>query len=383
MSQRNKVSFLTSLFFLSFFFLSSCGFLDQHKNFFTDLGSDQKSSPQVSQTPAPKNEALPLESTKSDVSSMSSIPLTIYAYDSLFSKGSIGELLTQKYKEKTGSELKLIIAGDAIETVNELERDARSKEGMKGHLILGVDLSLYHRMNLLSKPLPYDLEKLKSKWVDRPFLKNLPVEFLPYDYGYFAFIRNKKLKSNNPRSLLEAISPSYEKKFILEDPRTSTPGLGFFLFAHKILSNDHPSFFKSIQRNTLTLAPGWSKAYGLFLNGEAPYVWSYTTSVAYHLAHQEFNYEAVLFEEGQPFQVEGAVILKSHPNLTVFLDLLLSNEIQSKIAETQWMYPVLKEVVLPLSFKKLMEPTKVILNENRPNEIESILNTWKQETSKF
>ena len=39
--------------------------------------------------------------------------------------------------------------------------------------------------------------------------------------------------------------------------------------------------------NIVTVTPGWSEAYGLFLEGEADLVLSYTTSPAYHLIAEE------------------------------------------------------------------------------------------------
>src|SRR3546814_1326957 len=52
---------------------------------------------------------------------------------------------------------------------------------------------------------------------------------------------------------------------------------------------------------------GWSEAYGLFLEGEAPMVLSYSTSPAYHMiAEDEDRYQAAGFAEGHYMQVEVA-----------------------------------------------------------------------------
>src|SRR3546814_5226288 len=57
---------------------------------------------------------------------------------------------------------------------------------------------------------------------------------------------------------------------------------------------------------------GWSEAYGLFLEGEAPLVLSYTTSPAYHMiAEDEDRYQAANFAEGHYMQVEVAAMTKS------------------------------------------------------------------------
>ena len=42
--------------------------------------------------------------------------------------------------------------------------------------------------------------------------------------------------------------------------------------------------------NIVTVTPGWTEAYGLFLEGEAEGVLSYTTSPAYHIiAEKDFS----------------------------------------------------------------------------------------------
>ena len=43
----------------------------------------------------------------------------------------------------------------------------------------------------------------------------------------------------------------------------------------------------SLADNIVTVTPGWSEAYGLFLDGEADAVLSYTTSPAYHLIAEQ------------------------------------------------------------------------------------------------
>ena len=57
------------------------------------------------------------------------------------------------------------------------------------------------------------------------------------------------------------------------------------------------------------MAPGWSEAYGLFLDGEVDMALAYTTSPAYHLiAEDDDSKAAAMFEEGHYMQVEVAAI---------------------------------------------------------------------------
>ena len=59
----------------------------------------------------------------------------------------------------------------------------------------------------------------------------------------------------------------------------------------------------------VTVAPGWSEAYGLFLDGEVDMALAYTTSPAYHLiAEDDDSKAAAMFDEGHYMQVEVAAM---------------------------------------------------------------------------
>src|SRR5262249_49694035 len=150
-----------------------------------------------------------------------------------------------------------------------------------------------------------------------------------------------------------------------------------------------------------TLAPGWEGAYQLFLRKEAPFVWSYVTSQAYHEENPPVpridgdsslkgmrRYEAVLFKEGQPVQIEGAVIvkgaMKKESDLKLarkFLDFLISPEAQQWVTRKVWMMPVRKDVPLPESFKRLPKPFKIVPVQAKGKEIEDSLAQWNRVTS--
>lgn len=111
--------------------------------------------------------------------------------------------------------------------------------------------------------------------------------FVPYDYGYFAFVYNKNTLKNPPTSLKQLVDGPEKWKVIYQDPRTSTPGLGLMLWMQKVYGNDAPQAWQKLAKKTVTVTKGWSEAYGLFLKGEADLVLSYTTSPAYHIIEEK------------------------------------------------------------------------------------------------
>jgi len=116
----------------------------------------------------------------------------------------------------------------------------------------------------------------------------------------------------------------------------------------------------------VTTTKGWSEAYGLFLEGEAPMVLSYTTSPAYHMiAEGEERYQAAAFAEGHYMQVEVAAMTRSsdEPELArQFLRFMLSPGFQEVIPTAQWMYPAVDlPGGLPDAYGRLVDPAKPLL----------------------
>ena len=185
--------------------------------------------------------------------------------------------------------------------------------------------------------------------------------FLPYDWGYFAFVHNEGFDAPGDfRALAES-----DTKIVIQDPRSSTPGLGLLYWVKSAYGDEAPAIWKGLSDNIVTVTKGWSEAYGLFLEGEADMVLSYTTSPAYHLiAEEDASKAAALFDEGHYMQVEVAGMLKGsdQPDLArQFLAFMVSDAAQSILPTTNWMYPaVTPEAGLPKGFETLTQPEKAL-----------------------
>jgi thiamine transport system substrate-binding protein len=105
-------------------------------------------------------------------------------------------------------------------------------------------------------------------------------------------------------------------------------------------------------------------------------VLSYTTSPAYHLEYEDTEqYKAAIFTDGHPLHIEAAGLLaaaRNKDNAKLFLDFMLSNDFQSIIPLTNWMYPV-TNIPLPSSFRINPKSDKPLL----PGPVsEAELNEW-------
>ena len=280
----------------------------------------------------------------------------VYSYDSFVSEWGPGPEIEEKFEAATKYDLVYVDCGEGI---NVLNRALLEKDNVQADIILGLDNNISEKaisQNILLPYKPKDADKIISKTVREQLSHDW---FLtPSDYSHFAFIYDTKSEVPSPKCLEDLTSPIYAKKIILMDPRTSTPGLGFVNWTLAAFGDKDKvlDYWKELKPNILTMAPSWSTGYGLFKKGEAPLVISYTTSAASHIEYDnDYNYIALLFEDGHAIQVEGAGILKGAPNIQgakAFMDFLIGTEAQSTIPLTQWMNPVNQDVVLPESYKK-------------------------------
>ncbi|MBO1518294.1 thiamine ABC transporter substrate binding subunit [Oceanisphaera pacifica] len=281
--------------------------------------------------------------------------LTVYTYSSFASDWGPGPAIKQAFENKCGCELKLVALDDGVSILNRLKLEGKRT---KADLILGLDNNLLHAAKdtgLLAKH-QQSLPELTMPggWDD--------AYFVPYDYGYFAFIYNADKLEQPPQSFNELLERP-ELSLLYQDPRTSTPGQGLMLWVQKLYGDQAPQVWQNLAKRTVAVTKGWSESYGMFLKGEADLVLSYTSSPAYHIeAEQEHQYQAAAFSEGHYLQVEVAAKLNTsqQPELAdQFMQFMLSPSFQEQIPTGNWMYPVI-ETPLPNSFADLVTPTQAL-----------------------
>jgi len=186
----------------------------------------------------------------------------------------------------------------------------------------------------------------------------------PFDYGYISFVYDSNKLKNPPRTLEDLLDQKYKRKIVIENPKTSSPGLSMLHWTIAVFGEDgYLDYWKKLQKNLLSVTDGWSAAYGMFTRGEVPIVLSYVTSPAYHLEYEKTErYKAALFKEGHYRQIEFAGIIKGTKHIKraqEFIDFMLSEKFQSVIPLTNWMYPVIRHKPLPESFRIAPEPEAI------------------------
>ena len=303
--------------------------------------------------------------------------LTIYTYDSFVSEWGPGPLIEKQFEETYQIDLELVAVDSAATLLNKVILEGSNT---KADIVLGLDMNLFDsakESNLFDK---HSLTNLNNKL-------NIPISweselFVPYNFGYFAFVYNNKNLKNPPRSMDELIN-STDARIVIQDPRTSTPGLGLLTWMKALYGNDAQSNWNKLNKKIIAVTKGWTDAYyNFFMAGEADIVLSYTSSPAAHIMFEEnYDISASTFTEGNYISVEFAGILKSSTNKEMannFLNFMLSDEFQSVIPSTNIMYPV-TNIKLPDAYNELEIPTPLQLkpkdiNDNKEKWIDEWLN---------
>ncbi|RMA43466.1 thiamine ABC transporter substrate binding subunit [Rhodophyticola porphyridii] len=282
--------------------------------------------------------------------------LSIYSYDSFVAEWGPGPQIEQAFEETCGCDVQFTGAGDGAALLARVRLEGANSDA---DVVLGLDTNLMDSAMQSGLFAPHNVAvpelTLPVAWQSETFL--------PYDWGYFAFVHNTDMQ-DVPGSFAELAES--EARIVIQDPRSSTPGLGLLMWVAAAHGDEAGAIWSGLADNIVTVTPGWSEAYDLFLEGEADMVLSYTTSPAYHLiAEEDDSKAAAAFEEGHYLQIEVAGMLagSDQPDLArAFLDFMLTERFQSIIPTTNWMYPAALPVdALPDGFDTLIVPERALL----------------------
>ncbi len=284
--------------------------------------------------------------------------LNVYTYDSFASQWGPGPKIKAAFEARCECEVNYVAVDGSTGILSRVRLEGA---GSRADVVLGLDNSLLVDAQKTGLLKPHNVN---LALIDPPFPWNDPI-FLPFDYGFFAFIYDHETLARPPASFRELAESGDSLKLLIQDPRTSTPGLGLMLWVKALYGDGAFEVWRKLADNIVTVTRSWSEAYGLFLDGEADMVLSYTTSPAYHLTVEgQHRYRAAAFREGHGMQIEVAAQLKNAPNPALaqrFMAFIASDEFQSAIPAGNWMYPV-KSIRdgLPPAFAELVQPATIL-----------------------
>lgn len=300
--------------------------------------------------------------------------LTVYTYESFTAEWGPGPLVKKAFEADCGCDVEFVSVADGVALLSRVKLEGKAT---RADVVLGLDTNLTAEAKatgLFSPHGPVGGVNVPGGWDDDTFV--------PYDYGYFAVVYDTEKLKEPPKSLKELVEGDPSQKIVIQDPRTSTPGLGLLLWVKSVYGDKAVDAWAKLKRRVLTVTPGWSESYGLFTKGEAPMVLSYTTSPAYHMiAEKTERYQAASFEEGHYLQVEVAGITLNgakNPLSQKFLSFMTGPGFQDAIPETNWMFPAGKtDKPLDPAFDRLVKPAKTLIFS--ADEVEKNRKAWVDE----
>lgn len=280
--------------------------------------------------------------------------LTVYAPDYFASEWGPGPGIETAFEAECGCDL-VYVTGDVLPRLL-LEGKASKADVAMG---LTIDQTARARATGLFAPHGQDTTgmTLPIAWEDDTFL--------PFDWSEMAFIYDTTRLPEPPASFEALLDAPEDLKIIIQDPRASASGLGLLLWVEAVFGDRAEEAWQKLAPHVLTVTKGWSEAYGLFTDGEADMVLSYTTSPAYHImVEEDLTKQAAIFPEGHYLYTESAAKLAGAPQPELadrFMAFILSPEFQRLIPEGNWSFPSrLPEAEWPQGFRDLPRPEKTL-----------------------
>ena len=153
--------------------------------------------------------------------------LTVYTYNSFVSDWGPGPQVKKAFEAECACRIDFVGVEDGVVLLSRLRLEGASS---KADVVLGLDTNLTAEAAATGLFAPHGLDlsalKLPIEWKDQ--------DFVPYDFGYFAFVWDTTRLKNPPKSLADLVGGGGTEKILIEDPRSSTPGLGLLLWIKQV-----------------------------------------------------------------------------------------------------------------------------------------------------
>src|SRR5262245_50614642 len=181
--------------------------------------------------------------------------LTVYTYESFTAEWGPGPQVEKAFEAECGCDLKFVSVADGVALLNRVKLEG---EATKADVVLGLDTNLTAEAKATGLFAPANVDRaalsVPGDWQDDTFV--------PFDYGYFAVVYDTEKVPNPPKSLADLVDGDHNIKIALQDPRTSTPGLGLVLWVKAVYGDKAADAWAKLKGRVLTVTPGWSEAYG-------------------------------------------------------------------------------------------------------------------------
>jgi len=297
------------------------------------------------------------------------VTLRLLTYDSFPTGGTPLNDALDAFTATTGTEVEIVVAGDAGTMVSKAVLTAGNPEG---DVMWGIDDALLSRALDAGVFERYESTELDA--LDPELVALAPGhEVTPVDAGYvcvnldIAWFDERGL--DPPTTFDDLADPAYRDLLVVEDPGASSPGLAFLLGTIEAFGDDGwrgegwQAYWRDLRANGVEVVDSWTTAYyerfsGSSGDGPRPLVVSYASSPPVEVLFADpprSDAPTASLPETCVRQVEFAGVLRGtehEDEARELVDHLAGAALQSEIALTLFVHPARTDVALPELFTR-------------------------------
>ena len=311
--------------------------------------------------------------------------ITLVTHDSF----AVSDAVLEAFEQRTGIHVQVARGGDAGQVLNQA---ILTKGSPIGDVLFGVDNTLLGRaldagifepyaspsLSVLDPALDLDKDQHRVTPIDESDV------CINYDKRHIGAAGQPPV----PATLDDLTKAAYKDQLVVENPATSSTGLAFLLATVKRFGDDrYLDYWKQLRDNGMLVTDGWEQAYNEQFSaggsgiGTRSLVVSYATSPPADVISAtpaKTDTDVAVLTDGCYRQIEFAGVLAGTTRAAAarqVIDFLVSEELQSDIPLTMFVYPARKGTPLPGAFTKYaVKPTSTLSID--PQEVASKRDTW-------
>jgi thiamine transport system substrate-binding protein len=286
---------------------------------------------------------------------------------------AIASLLLAGCSAKTNNEV-VLATHDSVVISKELIADFEKSSGLKLKIVKAGDAGALTNKLVLTKgdPIADAVYGIDNTFMGKAQDNQVVVEgsITAIDYADICFNYDKSWFAAKgiaePTDWTQLTSPTYKGLTVIENPTTSSTGLGFLAATvAKFGEGKWQSFWKALKANGVKIVAGWEDAYYTDFSGSAgkgdyPIVLSYSSSPA-----DEANTAAI---RGGCFrQTEYAATLtgaKNSAGADKLVKWLTELKFQNSMPASMYVYPINPDAQIPESWATKAPGATSVLGEN-------------------
>ena len=163
--------------------------------------------------------------------------LTIYTYDAFSASWGPAPKIAKAFEKENNCTVKFVGVSSSIGALRKIQLEGKNTQA---DILLGLDTSI---AQVAKNTGLFTVHELNTSSLDLP-INYSDDTFVPFDYSYFAFVYDENRLKNVPDSFEDLASMPKNFKIVIQDPRSSTAGLGLLLWVKSVYGDKAGEYWK-------------------------------------------------------------------------------------------------------------------------------------------